>query len=203
MSARPAARRPRWARSGGWRSPTGSSWSTPPAPRRSPSRWARPMWSGTGQSSPRSCYRRTRASPSAGASHLPRLPRLIARPRNRAGLYGAAQVALPFALAAVAAGFYSAISIFRHDRFASGGYDLGIFDQTIWGYSRFEIVRNTVKGTPNLLGDHFHPALMALAPAYWIWDDARVLLVAQALLLAAASLPIFYWGRSQLGAAAA
>jgi uncharacterized membrane protein len=44
---------------------------------------------------------------------------------------------------------------------------------------------------------------MALAPAYWIWDDARVLLVVQALLLAAASLPVFYWGRSQLGIAAA
>jgi len=40
---------------------------------------------------------------------------------------------------------------------------------------------------------------MALAPAYWIWSDARVLLVAQALLVAAASLPIYFWGRSQLG----
>jgi uncharacterized membrane protein len=44
---------------------------------------------------------------------------------------------------------------------------------------------------------------MLLAPAYWIWNDARVLLVAQALLLAAASLPVFYWARSQLGAPAA
>ncbi len=44
---------------------------------------------------------------------------------------------------------------------------------------------------------------MLLAPAYWIWNDTRVLLVAQALLLAAASLPVFYWGRSQLGTAAA
>jgi uncharacterized membrane protein len=35
-----------------------------------------------------------------------------------------------------------------------------------------------VKGTPNLLGDHFHPALMLLAPAYWIWNDTCVLLVA-------------------------
>jgi len=43
---------------------------------------------------------------------------------------------------------------------------------------------------------------MLLAPAYWIWDDTRVLLVAQALLLVGASLPIYWWGRSQLGAAA-
>jgi len=31
--------------------------------------------------------------------------------------------------------------------------------------------------------------LIALAPAYWIWDDTRVLLVVQALLLAGTSLP--------------
>jgi uncharacterized membrane protein len=56
---------------------------------------------------------------------------------------------------------------------------------------------------PNLLGDHFHPALMLVAPAYWVWDDARVLLVVQALLLAAASLPVFWWARPRLGVAGA
>lgn len=111
--------------------------------------------------------------------------------------------ALPSGCAIAAAVFYATIAIYRHDRFASDGYDLGIFDQTIWGYSRLEIVRNTVKGVPNLLGDHFHPALMLLAPAYWIWDDARVLLVVQALLLAAASLPIYWWARPRLGVAGA
>lgn len=121
----------------------------------------------------------------------------------RPDLRRTALAGLPLTCAAGAAVFYSAISIFRHDRFASAGYDLGIFDQTIWGYSRLEIVPNTVKGTPNLLGDHFHPALMAVAPAYWLWNDARVLLVVQALLIAGASLPIFFWGRSRLGFAGA
>lgn len=41
----------------------------------------------------------------------------------------------------------------------------------------------------NLLGDHFHPILATLAPLYWIWDDARVLLLAQAALVAA-SIPV-------------
>ena len=93
---------------------------------------------------------------------------LIARPPrapDRASLASAVRVALPIWVAGAAALFYGAVSIFRHDRFGSSGYDLGIFDQTIWGYSRFEFVRNTIKGTPNLLGDHFHPALMLLAPA--------------------------------------
>src|SRR5205807_207164 len=93
----------------------------------------------------------------------------------------------------------AALAVSRHDRYGSGGFDLGIFDQTIWGYSRFEILPNTVKRIPNLLGDHFHPILVVLAPGYWVWDDARVLLVEQALLIAAASLPVFYWARERLG----
>lgn len=138
---------------------------------------------------------------------LPRLGRLSAEalplPRWRLDVRRLAIDALPVGCASTAAVFYAFVSIYRHDRFASDAYDLGIFDQTIWGYSRFEVVRNTVKGVPNLLGDHFHPALMLLAPAYWIWDDARVLLVVQALLLAAASLPIFWWARPRLGVAGA
>lgn len=120
-------------------------------------------------------------------------------PRWRPDVRRLAVDALPVGCASTAAVFYTWASIYRHDRFASNAYDLGIFDQTIWGYSRLQIVRNTVKGVPNLLGDHFHPALMALAPAYWVWNDARVLLVVQALLLAAASLPICWWARPRLG----
>ncbi len=67
-----------------------------------------------------------------------------------------------FVVASSGWAIFSAISVYRHDRFASGGFDLGIFDQTIWGYSRFEIVHNTVKGIPNLPGDHSHPA-------WWCW----------------------------------
>jgi uncharacterized membrane protein len=94
-------------------------------------------------------------------------------------------------LPVVAAAAYAAWGIHRHDRFATSGFDLGIFDQTIWGYSRFEVVANTIKRTPNLLGDHFHPLLASLAPTYWIWNDARVLLVDQGVLIALASVPLF------------
>jgi uncharacterized membrane protein len=133
--------------------------------------------------------RRTPASPAAGNRHGTRL--------------GAPLGWVPVGTAAVGAVLFGWISIYRHDRFASGGFDLGIFDQTIWGYSRFQVVANTIKGTPDLLGDHFHPILVLLAPAYWLWNDARVLLVAQALLIASASLPIFWWARPRLGSAGA
>jgi uncharacterized membrane protein len=106
---------------------------------------------------------------------------------------------LPLGLALVAAVAYAAISIYRHDHFASNAYDLGVQDQTVWGYSQLQMIPNTVEMIPNLLGDHFHPILMVIAPLYWIWDDVRVLLVVQAVLLAAAGIPIFWWARQRLG----
>ncbi len=111
---------------------------------------------------------------------------------------------LALALALLAAVGYAAASIERHDRFGSNAFDLGIYDQTIWGYSRFDLLAdNTVLQTPNLLGNHFQPILIALAPLYWVWEDVRMLLVAQAVLLAAASLPLVYWARRELGSPAA
>jgi uncharacterized membrane protein len=106
---------------------------------------------------------------------------------------------VPLALALVAAVIYAAISIDRHDHFASNAFDLGVQDQTVWGYSRLQIIPNTVEMIPNLLGDHFHPILMAVAPLYWVWDDARVLLLVQAALLAVAAVPVFWWARERLG----
>jgi len=106
---------------------------------------------------------------------------------------------LPVGLALLAAIAYAAISIYRHDHFGSNPFDLGVQDQTVWGYSLLQMIPNTVLGIRNLLGDHFHPILMAIAPLYWIWDDVRVLLLVQAVLLAVAGIPIFWWARERLG----
>ena len=99
----------------------------------------------------------------------------------------------------VAASLYTAFALLRWTQLHHGGYDLGIFDQTVWHYSRFELPANTVKNYDNIWGDHFSPILVLLAPLYWIWDDARMLLIAQALLLAAAAVPIFAYANGRLG----
>jgi uncharacterized membrane protein len=106
------------------------------------------------------------------------------------------------ALTALSAAGYAAISIYRFVHFGANGYDLGIQDQTVWGYSRLEMIPNTVLGVPNLLGDHFNPILMVLAPFRAMWDSAEVLLVAQAILLAIAGVPIYLWATQRLGHAA-
>jgi uncharacterized membrane protein len=114
-------------------------------------------------------------------------------PRLSPARIGAAAITLGAAIV------YSSVSLYRHDRFASNAFDLAVQDQTVWGYSRFQMIHNTVLGIPNLLGDHFHPILILLAPFYWIWDSAGVLLVAQGILLALAGVPIYLWAEERLG----
>ncbi|MFD3568548.1 DUF2079 domain-containing protein [Streptomyces sp. NPDC058667] len=72
------------------------------------------------------------------------------------------------------------------------GFDLGIFDQAVRAYANGELPRSPIKNVHHefppgfsLLGDHFTPALALLAPLYWLWDDPRVLVLAQAALFAA------------------
>ena len=54
----------------------------------------------------------------------------------------------------------------------------------------------------NLLGDHFHPLIAVLAPLYWIWDDPRMLLLAQAALFAASMVPVARFAERRRPAAA-
>lgn len=107
------------------------------------------------------------------------------------------------ALACVFAVVYAAMSILRHYHFRSSGYDLGIFDQAVWHYSRFEAPASTTRGVANLLGDHFHPILISLAPLYWLYGNVNVLLIAQGILFALAIIPIWLFTNKRLGGFAA
>lgn len=108
---------------------------------------------------------------------------------------------VPLALLAFAV--YSVYSISRADQLLTAGYDLGIFDQAVRAYSQFRPPLSPLKGDDfTLLGDHFHPILVVLAPLYWIWDDARVLLVAQAALVAGSSVFVWRVARRRVGVGA-
>ena len=97
--------------------------------------------------------------------------------------------------AAVAAAVYAAISIARHHTFRSTGFDLGIFDQALWHYSRLEAPASSIKAMPSLLGDHFSPALALLAPVRLLGLDA--VLAVQAVLVCAAALPLYWYSGSR------
>ena len=100
---------------------------------------------------------------------------------------------LRWCLAGVVGVLYAVHALTRHQQFLTAGYDLGIFDQAVRAYSQFRSPMVPIKGDDfHLLGDHFHPILVVLAPLYWVWDDPRMLLLAQAALVAS-SIPVV-WG---------
>jgi uncharacterized membrane protein len=103
-------------------------------------------------------------------------------------------------LTVVAGVWFAWFSIWDHVNFGSTGFDLGIADQSVWHYSRFESPRSTLLiPTQSALGDHFSPILALLAPLYWIWADPRMLLGAQAALLAGSAIPVFLYARPRMG----
>ncbi|MGQ0631079.1 MAG: DUF2079 domain-containing protein [Sporichthyaceae bacterium] len=132
-----------------------------------------------------------------GARQLPsahgRRSRLIPRDTGWTWLLAAALFAL-----------YATVSIRRHERLLSTGFDLGIVEQTVRAYANGGAPIVEVKGPEfNALGDHFGPILATLAPFYRLFPGPVTLLVAQALLLAIAVIPIAGYAQRVLGRRAA
>ncbi|GGQ03897.1 DUF2079 domain-containing protein [Streptosporangium pseudovulgare] len=110
------------------------------------------------------------------------------------------------ALMALAATAYSTLSLVKFATFKASVFDLVIFDQAVRGYAHFgppaapSVGMSYGMGMDFLqLGDHFSPILAVLAPLYWLHDDPRTLLVAQAVLLALAAIPIRRYAERRLG----
>ena len=80
---------------------------------------------------------------------------------------------------------YTVESVLRHTQFKTS-VDITIFQQAIANYARGQTPNVRVKSQEpfNILGDHFSPVMMVLAPVYRIFPSVVTLLVAQALFLA-------------------
>jgi uncharacterized membrane protein len=114
------------------------------------------------------------------------------------------------AMTAAAALCYALYSYLRFRQGSYFGWDLGIFDQTVRAYAHFHLpyvtsMRHNTPTDPGKLEwtDHFSPILLLLTPLYWLHNSADNLLFAQAVLLAAAALPIWAFTRRRLGLAPA
>ncbi|MER6434123.1 DUF2079 domain-containing protein [Streptomyces sp900105245] len=100
------------------------------------------------------------------------------------------------------AGFtvYAALSLSLHRRMLTTGYDLGIFEQAVRSYAHGHLPIAELKGhNYPLLGDHFSPITATIAPFYRIWPMPVTLLLAQAALLAVATVPLTRWAHRTLG----
>jgi uncharacterized membrane protein len=103
------------------------------------------------------------------------------------------------ALTLVAAVAYSIYAIWEHNHFQTD-FDLAIADQAVWHYAHFSSPEITTIVPPvSMLGDHFSPILIGLAPLYWLWPDPRMLLIAQGVLIAASIVPVFLFAEPRLG----
>lgn len=127
------------------------------------------------------------------------------RARRSGHFWGVAGIAL------ATAALQGAFGVQQYHRFRLGGYDLVIFDQAIrnyahgdWPVSMFKNVHDAAQVDPSstapftILGDHFSPIFVLLAPLYWIWNNPQVLLLAQAVLFGLAVPPVWVFARRAL-----
>jgi uncharacterized membrane protein len=99
-------------------------------------------------------------------------------------------------LIAIAAVVFFIASSIRHYVFRSGALDLGFFDQLVYLVSVGKRPMSTILPL-HLLADHGAYILYAIAPLYRIWPDVHVLLLLQAIALAAGAYPLWKLARVQ------
>ncbi len=106
---------------------------------------------------------------------------------------------LPYIICCIFFIAYSTLSIVKHDHYQSYGFDLGITDQIVWEYSKFDAPITTVHYYPytSILTDHVEFIYALLSPFYWIWDDPRMLLFLQAAAICFAGLPLYFLAQSK------
>lgn len=103
-------------------------------------------------------------------------------------------------VAVTGAVLFTAFSVAQWRSFVSPSWDLGIFTQLAQQYARLDAPIVDIKGPGyNLLGDHFHPILVALGPVFRLFPSGLSLLILQGLLFAWSSVPITRLARTRLG----
>jgi uncharacterized membrane protein len=112
-------------------------------------------------------------------------------PRARNVVYGATGI--------WGVGFASA-SLVWYSTFGDRRYDLGNFTQAIWTTAHGHFLEVTEVGGAQVsrLGIHVDPVIAAFAPLWWVWPSPKLLLVVQALALAAGAIPLFWLAAKHL-----
>jgi uncharacterized membrane protein len=111
----------------------------------------------------------------------------------------------PGGLVAAGAATYAAglgaLAVLQHRAFWTGRFDLGNVVQAVWSTAHGDVLDVTgLPGVPiSRLGAHFEPIVVAFAPLWWLWPDASLLLVCQAVAVATGAVPVYLLGRKHLG----
>jgi uncharacterized membrane protein len=106
---------------------------------------------------------------------------------------------LSLAVAAFAAGF-GALATLQHRAFSTGRFDVGNLVQAVWSTAHGNILETTGLSGREIsrLGAHFDPIVVVFAPLWWLWPDASLLLVSQAVAVSLGALPVYWLARKHL-----
>ncbi|MFI7483641.1 DUF2079 domain-containing protein [Kocuria sp. M1R5S2] len=108
---------------------------------------------------------------------------------------------LPVAVGLLVLVLYTWWSLLQWHRWEVPSWDLGIFTQLAKSYAAGYGPVVHIKGHgANLLGDHFHPILVLLAPVYAVFPSALTLLVVQDVLVAVSAWAVTRFAVRSLGA---
>ncbi|AXK47117.1 DUF2079 domain-containing protein [Brachybacterium saurashtrense] len=107
---------------------------------------------------------------------------------------------MPLLLALAATLAYGMLGTRQFRTLVTSSWDLGIFTQLARAYGELRAPIVPIKGDAvNLLGDHFHPLLVLLAPVWWVWPSGEALLWTQALLFGVSAIPLTRLAIDRLG----
>ena len=97
-------------------------------------------------------------------------------------------IALMIAYTALFAG----LALAQHAGMRTHKADFGQIAQAVWNSSRGRFVEMTDNGyIATRMTDHVEPILALISPVMWLWDDTRVLLVLQAVVVALGAWPLY------------
>ena len=91
---------------------------------------------------------------------------------------------------------FSWMTIRQHNGFHTGALDLAKFDQAIWNTAHGRPFRITL-GETSVLQSHFSLSLALYAPLYWLWENIRLLFVAQSICMAGAGFLLYWFFRQE------
>lgn len=94
--------------------------------------------------------------------------------------------------------YFTTACFLRYSNFFTGRFDLGNMDQTVWNTLHGRIFQLTDPNGTNImsrLATHADFILVLLAPFYIIWQDPRMLLLIQTVVLALGAVFVFLIGK--------
>lgn len=94
--------------------------------------------------------------------------------------------------------YFTFITFSKHQNFFTGKFDLGNMDQTVWNTINgkiFLLTNNDGPGIISRLSIHSDFILILISPLYLIWNDPRMLLLLQTVILALGTVFIYLLGQ--------